>query len=621
MFLLTAMTGAEKGRAWPVNDVAMTVGRDVTCDITVNDPTVSRRHCLACSSGDSVLVTDLDSSNATFVNAHPIDRARLQVGDELAVGGVLLVVSEAQAGAEPPRKPEDDVSQDTTMLKIGEPTFVEEGGEALFDQGRPRTAEDLAQLFNIGRGLSQASTRAGLITTLLQRLTERFDPEALWIVLFGSSGGETVYPPKEASAITANRDMRDILKRVRKKPRGVLFPERWTHDGQMGIRTTLVGPMALGKEPVGAIILQADTPHRIYDENDLEFLMAIAHAAAPYFRAVERLEQLERENRRLVSGSANAGPIIGSSRAIDQVRNLARHCAWSDLGVLVQGDTGTGKELAARMIHELSQRGSKAMVTVNCAAIPNELFESEVFGHEKGAYTGAHSAKTGLFEQANGGVLFLDEVGDLSLSNQARLLRAIETGTFRRLGGTKDVHVEVRIVAATNKDLALEVEAERFRRDLYHRVNTFEIRVPALRERRSDIPELAEHFLQQAQERLRASATAMDVDIEGYEAGALKALQERDWPGNVRELRNVIERAVVVARNRRIRAEDFATTSPRNGNEDHGGAFPTLQDLEKQHITLAIDRASGNIKAAADLLQIGRSTLYRKIADYDIPTQ
>ncbi|MCX7959932.1 MAG: sigma-54 factor interaction domain-containing protein, partial [Deltaproteobacteria bacterium] len=191
----------------------------------------------------------------------------------------------------------------------------------------------------------------------------------------------------------------------------------------------------------------------------------------PYLRAAERMQQLEWENQQLISGGMNFDPLIGNSKAIQRVRDLARDCAHSDLCVLILGETGTGKELVARLIHNLSHRAQKKLVIVNCAAIPEELFESELFGHEKGAFTGAHATKIGLMEEANNGTLFLDEVGDLSLSHQARLLRAIETGTFRRVGGNSDIRVNVRVLSATNKDLPSEVTAGRFRRDLFHRLN------------------------------------------------------------------------------------------------------------------------------------------------------
>lgn len=605
---LTARTGSVKGASWPITEQPLVIGRDITCSIPINDPLVSRRHCEIVLHQGIISVRDLGSSNATFVNAAPIKQAEVKVGDEIAIGGAIFFVTMLRQNSA--AAPVFDPSASAThALKIGEPTYLDEDGDSLFAHGKPRTAEDLATLFNIARSLSQTENRGELMSTLLQRVSERFQPESAWLVLFeGEEAPLAIHPVQETSAITGNQALLNIVWRAIREPRGILLPERWTHDNQMGIRTTMVAPIALGKETVGAIVAQVDTPRRIYDEADLEFLLAIAHTAAPYFRAIERLEQLERENRRLVAGTPNAGPIIGTGRAIGRVRALARDCARADLNVMILGETGTGKELVARLIHDLSDRADKPLITVNCAAIPDELFESEVFGHERGAFTGAHAAKAGLLEESNGGTLFLDEVGDLSPHNQARLLRAIETGTFRRVGGTANIQVAVRVISATNKDLAAEVGTGRFRRDLFHRLNTFVIHIPSLRERRTDIPLLAEHFRAQAQQRFRST-------VDGFTPDVLNLLQERPWPGNVRELRNVIERAVVIAKQHLIRPDDLASEADAGDGEE---AFPTLEELEKAHILRAIQRCNGNITTAADLLKIGRSTLYRKVSEYDI---
>ncbi|HOL21198.1 MAG TPA: sigma-54 dependent transcriptional regulator, partial [Candidatus Hydrogenedens sp.] len=369
----------------------------------------------------------------------------------------------------------------------------------------------------------------------------------------------------------------------------------------------VIAPIALGKEIIGAFVISADTPHRFYEEADLEYLLAMAHTLAPYIRAAERMQQLEWENQQLIAGGLNFDPLIGNSKAIQKVRALARDCARSDLCVLILGETGTGKELVARLIHNLSHRAQKKLVVVNCAAIPDELFESELFGHEKGAFTGAHTTKIGLMEEADNGTLFLDEIGDLSLSHQARLLRAIETGTFRRVGGNTDIHVNVRVLCATNKDLPAEVNAGRFRRDLFHRLNAFVITIPPLRERRDDIPILADYFLQQVRRRF-------PVRPKQFSPQALKWLDSQPWYGNVRELRNLIERSAVVARADIIQPQDLATELKEYTTEK----FLTLEEMEKEHIIKALQRCQGNVVSSAELLGIGKSTLYRKIAEYQI---
>ncbi|MCL4695393.1 MAG: sigma-54 dependent transcriptional regulator, partial [Candidatus Hydrogenedentes bacterium] len=295
------------------------------------------------------------------------------------------------------------------------------------------------------------------------------------------------------------------------------------------------------------------------------------------------------------------------SQLMESVRSAIRLGAQTDLNVLIVGETGSGKEIAARMVHDYSSRHKAPFVPVNCAAIPKDLFESELFGYERGAFTGAVQAKKGLMDECHGGTLFLDEVGDLSPENQARLLRVIESHRFRRLGGNREQEVDFRIVSATNRPLARAITENAFRSDLYYRLNGIEIGMPALRDRKSDIPELAEHFL--ALVRLRAKRP-----LKGFGPGALEALQDRELEGNVRELRSIIERAAAVSSGEYIEAEDLAGTPLQYGHQN----FPTLAELERQHLLEALQRTQGNMAEAARLLGIGRTTLYEKLARYDL---
>jgi Nif-specific regulatory protein len=559
-----------------------------------------------------VRLRDLGSSNATFVNGDPVIEAELTAGDEIAVGSAIFLVTRVRdAGAHTPPPSQGD--SPTCSLVIGEPVYLQRDSDALFSQARPRTAEDLADLFTLGRALSEASTTTGLITALIQRVSERFEPEAVCVALRqASDGSPTYFPPGSESKFASKCPLDDIFAQVAEEHRGVLIPESCRNGTEAGIRTTAASPVVLGKDVIGALIIQTQSPKRIYDETDLEFLMSQAQVTAPYFRAIERMELLERENRRLVSGAAQGVAIIGKSEAINRVRTMAKDCARSDLNALILGETGTGKELVVRMIHRLSERAERPLTIVNCAAIPAELLESELFGYERGAFTGAHGQKRGLFEECDKGTLFLDELCDLSLPNQARLLRAIETGVFRRLGGHEDIQVDVRVIAATNKRITEEVDAGRFRRDLYHRLNMFEIVIPSLRERKSDIPLLAEHFHRVAQERLGYRTI-------GFSPEAIEYLRSQPWQGNVRELRNVVERAMVVAPYDAIRPEDLQReASYKSETTADTEPFLPLDAMEKRHILDALRRCEGNVKAAAELLNIGRSTLYRKLSEYGV---
>ncbi len=614
MYQITAKTGNSKGTSWVVTYAPLVFGRDINCDIKVSDPLVSRRHCEVSLQDDRVLIRDLGSSNATFVNGDPVNAAQLTAGDEVAVGSAIFLVTRVRdLGAQTP--PPSQGNSPTSSLVIGEPLYMKGDSEALFSQARPRTAEDLADLFTLSRALSEASTTSGLITALIQRVSERFEPEAICVALLGpGDGAQSFYPPGNENLFTSKRTPQEIVSQIAIEQRGILIPESCRHEGEAGMRTTAASPISLGKDVIGALLIQAGSPKRIYDESDLEFLLAQALVTAPYFRAIERLELLERENRRLVSGAAEGVAIIGKSDAMSRVRAVAKDCARSGLNAVVLGETGTGKELVVRMIHRLSERSEKKLTIVNCAAIPAELLESELFGYERGAFTGAHGQKQGLFEECDGGTMFLDELCDLSLPNQARLLRVIETGVFRRLGAKADIAVNVRVIAATNKHIIDEVEAGRFRRDLYHRLNTFEIIIPPLRDRQSDIPFLAEHFHRIAQDRLGYRTI-------GFSPEAIEYLGKQPWLGNVRELRNVVERAMVVAPHDAIRPEDLQRDVVyRSEVAPKAEPFLSLADLEKRQILEALRRSDGNVKAAAELLDIGRSTLYRKITEYGLPS-
>jgi len=607
-FIITARSGYIKGSAWIIpEDGELNIGRDPTCSIIIDDPLISRHHCQLYISEDDLIIRDLGSSNSTFVNGHPVKEKILRPGDDIGVGSIVFSVGTII--------PEGSVTGDETKklratrpIKIGAPVFIEGSPQNLFESGNPRTAEELAGLFLFARQLSQLLNVEDIVNHSLKVVQERFNPNVFCLIQFTQEPSQNfIYPKSASQVITSIPQLLQLLSQIREMPRGVLYPERFYKNGETVIRNTVIAPMILGKEVIGAFVMMADTPHCFYEESDLEYLLAMAHTLAPYLRAAERMQQLEWENQRLISGGINFDPLIGNSKAIQKVRALARDCAHSDLCVLILGETGTGKELVARLIHNLSHRSQKQLIVVNCAAIPEELFESELFGHEKGAFTGAHTTKIGLMEEANQGTLFLDEVGDLSLSHQARLLRAIETGTFRRVGGNVDIRVNVRVISATNKDLPAEVNAGRFRRDLFHRLNAFVITIPPLRDRRDDIPLLVDYFLQQIRRRFPVRATH-------FSPQALKWLENQPWHGNVRELRNLVERASVIAKNEEIQLQDLSSEL----NIYFPEKFSTLEEIEKTHIIKALQYTQGNVVSAAELLGIGKSTLYRKIAEYQI---
>jgi two-component system NtrC family response regulator len=339
-------------------------------------------------------------------------------------------------------------------------------------------------------------------------------------------------------------------------------------------------------------------------------------------RGVERRSLIKNIRRLEAELGTIWGNIVGASKAMETVFSLMKRVADTPTTVLVAGESGTGKELIARGIHKASSRSQAPFVPINCAAVPENLLESELFGYEKGAFTGAVSLKQGKFEFADGGSLFLDEVGEMSLNLQVKLLRVLQEQEFQRVGGNKDIKVDVRIIAATNKDLKEEVDAGRFRADLFFRLNVVSIKVPPLRERREDIPVLVAHFLSKFGVRLQRPIKEVDSDV-------ISAFYRYSWPGNVRELENVIERALVLSRGSIIVPDDLPPEIRESREIEEGldtliswerGLAETLDAIEERMIRQALKRA-GNVQAqAAKTLGISRSNLQYKMKKYGLLT-
>jgi DNA-binding NtrC family response regulator len=346
--------------------------------------------------------------------------------------------------------------------------------------------------------------------------------------------------------------------------------------------------------------------HGAYDYLTKPFKMAeVTHAIR---RALDDL-RLRQENERLraeVERELGLDRVLGRSPAMQAVLGQVRAVADSDTSVLLLGESGTGKELVARALHWASVRRAGPFVPVNCAAIPETLLEAELFGHEKGAFTGADRKRTGLFAAATGGTLFLDEVADLPLAIQVKLLRAIQDRAVRPVGGNTTIELDIRLVTATNRDLAAMVQDGKFREDLYYRLAVIPIRLPSLRERVEDIPLLAEHFLERAVARLGRH-------VGGFDEGAMAWLLGHRWPGNVRELENVVERAVVLARGPRISLADLGTEFALGPGIS--SLRPTLAELERQYIRRVLDEVRGDKRAAGKILGLSVRTLQRKVKE------
>ena len=365
---------------------------------------------------------------------------------------------------------------------------------------------------------------------------------------------------------------------------------------------------AYGNIPDGVQAIKNGAFDYLTKGNDNDKIIPLINRALEKVELQKRIEKLEQQ----VGKKYGFESILGSSPLIQEAIDFAKKVAPTNASVLLLGETGTGKEVFAQAIHTGSLRMGKPFMALNCSAFGKELLESEIFGHKAGAFTGALKDKKGLIEEVNTGTLFLDEIGEMHIDLQSKLLRVLETGEFIKVGDTKPTKVDVRIIAATNRDLQEEVKTGRFREDLFYRINVFTITLPALRDRKKDIPELAVNFL-------KMFAQKTDKHIDGMSKDFSNHLQNHQWKGNIRELKNVIERAVILAEGSQLTADSLPVELQINDTHQQSGmsAFE-LSSVEKLHIQRVLNHTKGNKTEAARLLNIGLTTLYRKIEEYKI---
>ncbi len=429
--------------------------------------------------------------------------------------------------------------------------------------------------------------------------------------LFGWSRPAGPEPPPEMSRAIIGRALRDGVAVLYREegaavPAGVRPPA--------AVRSALAVPLEVAGKIRGGIYVDTADPAIRFDEEMLQLLAAIGSIAGLALEDARRLEWLEQENRRLQEEMGAAFDMVGESHAMREIYAFIAKVAPRDSTVLIRGETGTGKELLARAIHQASERAALPFIPINCAAMPETLIESELFGYEKGAFTGATTAKKGKLEAAEGGTVFLDEIAELAPALQAKLLRLLENGEIQRLGSARPLHVNVRLIAATNKELEEAVREGSFRPDLYYRLNVVSVRLPPLRDRREDIPLLARRFLAKHSERCRRR-------MAGISSEALSYLQSYDWPGNVRELDNAIERAVVLGAADTVLPEDLPEAilerdSPPAGTS--AGYHAAVREAKKKIILGALEQAGGNYTHAAKLLGLNPTYLHRLTRNFNI---
>jgi Nif-specific regulatory protein len=575
----------------------MHIGRGKGCEIWLTDLVSSRFHAVVFFEDGTWQVRDTQSRNGTLVNGSRIDHASLTDLSVIQVGA-----TELEFHAPEPSADDSDTSQILTVVmdRAVEPAVntAKQHLDILIRAGH------LPFLYQVAIKLMAAVSVDGALQDTAEMLRERTHADLIGLLWLRAGRLETerVIPNSAAAAIRVSRKLTDHVVREGKA--------MWVKDQTAGPRDAswsdaICVPIKRGAEVIGALHVYR-AAHRFAD-SDFELTMEAASVLGTAIEMVRSRVTLKSDNTRLADRNADFQEIIGKSPPIDRLNAKIARVGPAAGSVLIRGESGVGKELVARAIHLASPRSGRPMLSVNCAAIPRELIESQLFGHKKGSFTGADGDHIGWFQQAHTGTLFLDEIGELPLEGQAKLLRILEGHPFLPVGATREERVDVRVVAATNRDLAEFVREKRFREDLFYRLSVFELNVPPLRDRGEDIGLLVEHFLehfrrQHGRPSLKLSPTAK------------RRLLEYHWPGNVRQLRNVIDSSVVMADGDEILVNDL-------GLRDTGGLpMDTLKldDWEKRLIIEALERTGGNVGEACELLGISRATAYRKLKDYGI---
>jgi transcriptional regulator with GAF, ATPase, and Fis domain/pSer/pThr/pTyr-binding forkhead associated (FHA) protein len=616
------------------DEAVVTIGRSPSNGIVVSDPRVSGLHARLVRRGEEWLFEDMGSTNGSLVRrgrsrdivVDPRKTAQvvLQVGDEILLGDISQPVRlEVLEALRPPPRPRTSDIWRRSMRDAGEL------GTALVNN--PLTSRKvLENLFHVFRELASVKARPVASERLLDFCLENFRGAALaGLCRLGEGrrlGVEALRTRGEAPRVPSGAVFHELFSPSLEEQASVVLEDVEALERAFGrlaapLRSAMAAPVLRQGEVAGLFFVASPgqlTPF------DLDLLTVVSHQASAIFDNLDLIERLSAAEARLrtenlylrevLKREEVSVPIIGESMALQKVLRQSEMVARTDTTVLLLGETGTGKELFARYLHEAGARRDQLFAAINCGALAESLLESELFGHKKGAFTGAFADRQGLFQVADGGTLFLDEIGDVSPSLQVKLLRALESGEVLPVGATHPSRVNVRIIAATNKDLEREVAEGRFREDLYYRVNVFAVRLPPLRERAGDVPLLAQYFLRRFNEKLGKR-------IAGFSPACVERLRAWGWPGNIRELQNEIERAVLLS-------DDGQEVLPEALSERISGMVElpveigTLRDtmlrLEEQYILRALKEHSDNRTHTARTLGISRQALTVKLSRYGV---
>jgi transcriptional regulator with GAF, ATPase, and Fis domain len=619
---LLAVAGPLKDSTFNLEDPETTVGRDAGNKFSINDPSVSRQHCTLRLEQDGYVIRDLKSRNGTYVNAVDIKEQQLNHGDQVSIGDsvfLFLLREEPESAAAPhPVEFDDHATQATAQLRPHEVLYLHPDRIQSELPASSRLGRNLNVLLKISRAVHSIEGIDELQARILELIFEVVPAERGAILLDGKG-------IDNLSSIFARhrlfkssqpvRVSRTVARQVLEQGVAVLGTDVPQSSGlrdvksllSSQVRSLLCVPLSVFQKVIGCIYLDTTLSGGRFENDDLELVAGIAGICAAALENARRLQWLEQENLRLTAEINLEHNMVGETACMKELYQFLSRVAPSDTTVLIQGESGTGKELAARALHRNSQRANKPFIAINCAAIPEGLLESELFGHERGAFTGAVTQKKGRLELAHGGVLFLDEIGELAPGLQVKLLRVLQEREFERLGGTRSISVDVRLIAATNKNLEEAVKAKAFREDLYYRLNVVSLGMPALRERREDIPMLAAYFVNRF-------AAKCKVKPKTFSRDAMACLTHYDWPGTVRELENAIERALVLGVADVIQPEDLPEAIlekdpvPAIARANYHTA---IRELKKSLIVRTLDETKGNFTEAAHALGVHPNYLHR----------
>lgn len=638
----------------------MTIGRAPTNRLVLRDEVCSRNHCEVFLSGEEWYVRDLGSRNGTMVGGKTISGDHpLQSGAVLQVGASELAFTYDLSLPLPelpePITPRPDHSSGVsthhnlaTMTSSGGPEILHRQSRTRFEAGtrelgRDRTSRDLARMYRLALDMGNATTPKALAGVVLDGLMAGIPADiGAFLVLPPETaerdpGRLSVIAYKSRDQMTYERVSDSLSQLVLSENEAVLARDMQSSGqftvgdsvGDLQVKSVICAPLRRGETILGLIHLYSTQLDAPLGQEDLEFTLAVADQCAVVLEGLQRreslvdgLERVSFENKNLREQLELESELIGGGPYMGELKTRIARIAPTDATVLIRGESGVGKELVARAMHYGSGRRTGPFVCMNCAALSESLLESELFGHEKGSFTGAVGRKVGKFEQANNGSIFLDEVGEMTPAVQAKFLRVLEGHPFDRVGGGAPVKVDVRVIAATNRDLEKAVEQGTFRKDLYYRLHVVELRIRPLREHPEDVSDLARYFLDRYSRRTGRG-------IRGFSPEALRALRDYDWPGNIRELQNTIERAVILGMSDQIDLEDLQLSrlgggATKSGRKSSAGLAPmtvkevSLDDLERKHILAILESTAWNKSQAAQILGIERSTLDRKLKRYQV---